>query len=136
MRTLLVAMICGFILLLPAGFSSATTCIALPPLKPIHQAVGVVIDPSGEPIPNAKVAVLKDGREIVAMQTAKDGKFSFDRLEAGHYDIQVDAIGFKSAYSSIVVVKPTLKGKQALQVLLDVGMGCSIISEVESKKIK
>jgi hypothetical protein len=125
-----------FILLLPAGFSSATTCIALPPLKPIHKAFGVVIDPSGEPIPNAKVAVLKDGREVVATQTGMDGKFSFDQLEAGHYDIQVDANGFRSACSSIVVVKPTVKGKQGLEVQLDVGMGCSIIREVKSKKIK
>ena len=136
MRTVLAAMIGGFILLLPAGFSSATTCIALPPLKPIHQAFGIVIDPSGEIVPNAKVTVLKDGREVVAMQTGMDGKFSFDRLEAGHYDIQVDAKGFSSAYSSIVVVKPTLKGKQALQVFLNVGMGCSTITEVKSKKIK
>lgn len=129
-------MIGGFILLLPAGFSYATTCIALPPLKPIHQACGVVIDPLGEPIPNAKVAILKDGRELVALQTRKDGKFSFEQLEVGRYDIQVEANGFKPAFSSIVLVKPAPKCKWALQVLLELGMGCSSISEVKSKKIK
>jgi hypothetical protein len=127
MRTPLVAIISGFILLLPSGFSYATTCIELPPLKPIHRVCGVVIDPLGEPIPNAKVAILKDGQ---------DGKFSFEQLEAGHYDIHVEANGFKSAYSSIVLVKPAPKCKLALQVLLEVGMGCSGIREVKSTKIK
>lgn len=126
----------GFLLFFAGGISHATTCIAPPPPKPIHHICGVVIDPLGEPIPNAKVTILENGRELVALQTGKDGKFSFAQLQAGHYDIRVDADGFKSAGSSIVIAKPSTKCKRALQVLLDVGMGCSGISEVKLKQVK
>jgi Carboxypeptidase regulatory-like domain len=130
------AIIGGFILLLPAGLSCATTCIAPPPLKPVHHVCGVVIDPSGGPVSNARVAILNGGREVASLQTGEDGKFSFDQLSAGHYDIQVGATGFVTALSSIVLVKPAPKSNRALQVHLDVGMGCSPINEVKSKTSK
>jgi hypothetical protein len=131
------AIIVGLLLLLPAETIHATTCIALPPLKPIHHICGFVNNQLGEPIPNAKVTVLQNGSEIVTLQTSTDGRFSFEQLKAGHYDIQVKANGYLSAFSSIILVKPEItKCRRELDVLLSVGMGCSGISLVKPKKIK
>ena len=91
-------------------------------------------DPSGEPVPNAKVTILKDHREIAALQTARNGDFSFDRLEAGKYDIQVHRDGYVDAYFSVVITKPTVKCERLLQVKLDVGLGCSIASLVKASR--
>lgn len=121
---------------LPAGISYATECLPLPPPKPIQHVCGIIINQLGEPIPNAKVAVLKDGQELVALRTDKDGKFSFEQLEAGSYQIQVHGDGYLDAYFPVVVVKPTTKCRRVLQVGLAVGMGCSGMSVVKPKKIK
>jgi len=62
----------GLLLFFPSAISYASECVALPPLKPIHHVCGFVVDPSGEPIPNAKVTILKDGNEVATMQTSAD----------------------------------------------------------------
>jgi Carboxypeptidase regulatory-like domain len=131
------AIIVGLLLLLPTETTRATTCIAPPPLKPIHRICGFVNNQLGEPIPNAKVTVLQNGSEIVTVQTSTDGRFSFEQLKAGHYDIQVQATGYKPAFSSIILVKPDItRCRRELNVLLPVGMSCSGISLVKPKKIK
>jgi Carboxypeptidase regulatory-like domain len=132
----LAAIMIGFLLFFPSDISYATECVALPPLKPIHHVCGFVVDPSSEPIPNAKVTILKDDNEVAAMQTNADGRFAFEQLKAGSYGIRVDANGFLSALSSIVLVTPGAACKKELGVLLDVGMGCSIISFSKLKKTK
>jgi len=113
--------------------SQAAEC-RIAPIKPIHCIRGIVIDPSGLPISNAKVAILKAGTEFVSILTHADGKFSFDRLETGSYEIQVEANGFKTARSSVAVVAPRSKSKWALQVVLGFGMECDTrIAVVKSK---
>jgi 3-dehydroquinate synthase class II len=86
-----------------------------------------VLNQLGEPIPNAKVTILKGVTELASVQTNDDGKFSFEQLEAGNYDIQVQADSFKSIQSSIVLVKPVTKCKRTLLVTLAVGMSCSSV---------
>jgi carboxypeptidase family protein len=135
-RARLAALFAGVVLSLPIGTCGATECLSPAPFEPIHHVCGMVIDPSGEPIPNAKVAVLKDHHEIAAVQTAKDGNFSFGQLEAGKYDIQVHRDGYLDAYFSVVITKPALKCNRVLQVNLDVGLGCSIASLVKARKAK
>jgi hypothetical protein len=131
------AIIVGLLLLLPAETTKATTCIALPPLKPIHHICGFVNNQLGEPIPNAKVTLLQNGSEIVTMQSSADGRFSFEHLKAGNYDIQVQASGYLTVFSSVILAKPDItKCKRELDVLLSVGMGCSGISLVKPKRTK
>jgi hypothetical protein len=132
----LAAILIGFLLFFTSDFSYATECVALPPLKPIHHVCGFVVAPSGDPIPNAKVIVLEGGNEVAAMRTGPDGRFAFEQLKTGKYDVRVDANGFLSAFSSIVVVTPGASCKKELYVLLEVGMGCSIISLAKFKKTK
>lgn len=132
----LAATVIGFLLFLPSDISYATECLALPPLKPIHHVCGFVVDPSGEPIPNAKITILKDGDEVATLQTSSDGRFAFEQLKAGSYSIRVDANGFLSAQSTIALVAPDAACKKELGVLLEVGMGCSIISLGKLRKNK
>ena len=134
MRKVLAALITVFLLLLPYGNGYSTTCLALPPLKPVHQLCGFVINQLGEPIGTATVTVVRDGREIASMQTSTDGRFAFNKLMAGNYDIRVQANGFLSAFSSIILVKPAEACKKELGVSLAVGMGCSSISLGKHKK--
>jgi hypothetical protein len=132
----LAVIVIGFLLLFPSDISYATECIALPPLKPIHHVCGFVVDPSGEPIPNAKVTILKDANEVATMQTSPDGRFAFEQLKPGSYSIRVDANGFLSALSTIVLVAPGAACKKELGVLLEVGMGCSTVSLGKVRKNK
>jgi carboxypeptidase family protein len=129
----LLAIIVGF-LLFPSDISHATECLAPQPLKPIHHVCGLVSDPSGEHVVDAKVTILKDGKEVAAMQSGADGRFAFEELKAGKYDMRVDAKGFVTAVSSIVLVKPGAACKKELGVLLGVGMSCSVITLGKRKK--
>jgi hypothetical protein len=126
------ALIVGILLFQPAGASYATTCVAIP-VKPIHHVCGIVIDPLGEPISNAKVTILKGETELVTVQTGVDGKFSIEPLEARNYGLRVRSTGFQTAQSPIVVVKPQAKCKRVLEVVLAVGMGCSGMALVKPK---
>jgi hypothetical protein len=60
---------------LPSATSSATTCVGLPSLKPVHCICGVVFFPSGDGIANAKVTVLQTGKEIAAQETTRMASF-------------------------------------------------------------
>src|ERR1700730_18767439 len=120
------AMVGGFLLLLPAEFSYATICI-LVPIKPIRHVCGIVTNRLGEPIQNAKVTILKEATELASAQTSEDGKFSFEQLESGNYNIRVQADHYNPTQSPIVLVKPAMKCKQALEVVLAVGTSCSSV---------
>jgi hypothetical protein len=66
------------------------------------------------------VTILKDGNEIATMQTSPDGRFAFEQLKAGSYSIRVDANGFLSALSPLVLVTRGAACKKELGVLLEV----------------
>jgi uncharacterized membrane protein len=119
----------GLLLSLPGG-AYATDCIALP-IKPIRHVCGVVMNLIGERIPNAKVTVLKDGKELATVQTSADGKFSCERLDAGRYDVRVEADGYLTAQDSIAIVKPTSNCRRGLEVVLAVGTACSGIGRAK-----
>ena len=132
----LLAIIVGFLLFFPSDISYATECLAPPPLKAIHHVCGFVKDPSGAHVADAKVTILKEGNEVATMQSGADGRFAFEELKAGKYDMRVDAKGFVTAVSSIVVVKPGAGCKKELSVSLGVGMSCSIITLGKPKNTK
>ena len=135
-RVLRAVIIAGICLLL-SGAVYAAECTTVIPIKPIHCVCGVVIDRSGGRISNAKVTLLKGETELVSKQTGTDGKFSFEPMEVGEYQIQVETTGFKTARSSFVAVKPAEKCKQALEVVLGFGVECDTgIALVRSKAIR
>jgi hypothetical protein len=123
----------GLLLSLPSVASPATTCVAQPPLKPIHRICGVVFFPSGDRISNAKVTVLQEDKEIAAQQTDKDGKFSFDGLKGGRYEIRVWTEN-GGAYAQVILTRPATKAKRELAVNINLSGSCSSISLVKSKQ--
>jgi carboxypeptidase family protein len=128
--------VAGISLQLLSGTAHAGECVIVP-IKPIRCVCGVVIDPSGGRISNAKVTLLKGETELVSKRTGTDGKFSFEPMQAGKYQIQVEATGFRTAKSSFVIVKPARKCKQALQVKLGFGFECDTgIALIREKTIR
>jgi Carboxypeptidase regulatory-like domain len=56
---------------------------------------GKVLDPLGATIPNAKVALLQNGKEITITSTDQEGAFRFSTLDSGRYGLRAEATGFK-----------------------------------------
>jgi hypothetical protein len=95
---------------------------------------GIVVDLINEPVPNAKVQILKGTTEVLSVKTGGDGKFSFGHLDAGDYQVRVEAAGFRTVPPfRIIVVKPKATGKRMLQIRLTLGDGCSYIRSIKSK---
>ena len=55
---------------------------------------GKVVDAKGEPIPNATIAVLKNGVMKTGVQADFDGLYRMTGLDPGKYDVQCSSIGF------------------------------------------
>lgn len=134
-RPFFVSLLVMLLFSLPFATSSATTCVGLPPLKPVHRICGVVFFPSGDRIANARVTVLQAGKEIAAQETDNNGKFSFDHLEAGSYEIRVHVEAVPVAATDLVLVRPQSKPKREIAVSM-MPQGCSGFSLVNSKKFE
>jgi hypothetical protein len=104
------------------------------PIKPIQCVRGAVIDISGARITNAKLTILQGEKQVATMRTSADGKFSFDSLEPGDYVIQVEAKGLLTLKSSITVLRSSGRCRQALEVVLGLGMECDTRLEVVDAK--
>jgi vitamin B12 transporter len=55
---------------------------------------GRITDPVGRVVPDAKVTLLQNGKEIVQVKSDSQGSFEFAVPDAGRYDIQVESPGF------------------------------------------
>ncbi|HEY7095840.1 MAG TPA: carboxypeptidase regulatory-like domain-containing protein [Terriglobales bacterium] len=65
------------------------------------QFTGIVTDPSGAAIANAKVTVTNEGTNLsVTTTTNQTGNFTANQLPVGSYKITVEAPGFKTASST------------------------------------
>ena len=134
-RPIFASLLAALLLLLPPAICCATTCVRLPPLKPVHSICGVVFFPSGDRIANAKVTVLQAGQEIAVQETDNDGKFSFDHLEAGKYEIRVRVEAVPVVATDVVLVRPQSKPKREKAVSM-MSQGCSSFSLVDRKKFE
>src|SRR5260370_16680980 len=113
-RPIFASLLAVLLLSLPSAISSATTCVGLPPLKPVRRICGVVFFPSGDRIANAKVTVLQAGKEIAVQKTDSSGKFSFDHLEAGNYEIRVHVDAVPVPATDLVLFLPHSKPNQQI----------------------
>src|SRR5580658_4553245 len=67
--------------------------------------LGTIKDPSGSPIPKAKVTATETATGVKqTLTTDGQGFYSFASLAVGHYDVQVDASGFKPYRRTNVVI--------------------------------
>ncbi len=75
------------------------------------QFTGIVTDPSGAAIPNAKVTVTNTGTNLsVNISTNQTGLFTAKELPVGNYKINVEAPGFKStSHTGLVLNAGTIE---------------------------
>lgn len=81
-----------------------TLCAVSLAQVPTGAVSGRVVDPQGAVIRQAKVSVKDLGTEVTrTAETASDGAFRVDGLEAGDYEVAVAASGFAESRSRIAV---------------------------------
>lgn len=85
---------------------------------------GMVVDPSGAVVPNARVAALGPSGEKV-VTSGQDGKFSFDTLSPGAYSVKAEATGFRATEIKQVAVFADMPA--TLQLKLEVGAASEVV---------
>ncbi|MGA7920588.1 MAG: TonB-dependent receptor [Candidatus Acidiferrales bacterium] len=80
---------------------------------------GTVIDRLGAPVPDAKIVLLQDGKEIVQGKSGLDGSFDLTVPASGRYAPRVEATGFTPETLSSVVL--TVGQIEQLIVTLQIG---------------
>ncbi|MBX3178269.1 MAG: carboxypeptidase regulatory-like domain-containing protein [Candidatus Hydrogenedentes bacterium] len=92
-------------------------------LAPASKIAGRVTDTTGEPVPDASVAVLrKDHRPFeldgarLAVTVGPDGAFTFEALPPGYYEFVAEATGYAPAYS-----EPVQPGAKSVTLVLGPG---------------
>jgi hypothetical protein len=108
---------------LVSGDVRADVCVY--PWVKVRQVFGAVVDPDGRPVPKAKVAVWRGEVQIAQQQAKYDGRFSFDGLAAGGYELRVEARGFMPGGYNLILYKPESSWRRMIRVPLGVGMGCA-----------
>src|SRR3984957_12809184 len=81
---------------------------------------GRVNDPVGKSVPNAKVVVLQDGREVAHATSNADGAYELSVPNGGRYDVQVEAEGFAAATVPAIFVAAG-KSTEVTTVALAIG---------------
>jgi Carboxypeptidase regulatory-like domain len=113
----------------------ATTCVDIPhPKKALSHVCGVIVDSAGGMVADAKVQILKDDSAVAEAQSDSNGKFSFETLKEGSFQMRVTAEGFSTFEVPIRVHNPKAKCKASLKVTLSPGLGHPCGSSVVLKK--
>jgi hypothetical protein len=127
-------------LLLPAASGTLGTSEVIcsqARVKPIQRICGIMIDQTGAPVARARVAIREGETELFAVETGNDGKFAFDGLNAGSYDVLVKAEYFRIFQFPIVLVQPGRRCKRALEVeVVTAGEVCSSVRLVGPKAVE
>jgi hypothetical protein len=110
----------------------------MPPLKTLHRVWGVVFFPSGDRIKNANVSVLQGDKEIAVQKTDDHGKFIFDKLRPGKYELRILVDGVPGvAVTKIVLARPNVDSKQEIGVNIFITVAsCSSFSLVDAKQFE
>jgi hypothetical protein len=81
--------------------------------------VGTVTDPSGAAVPGAKITITNTETGIVRSTTTNTtGSYSARELAIGHYNVRVEAAGFKASERTGITlnVNDTVRADAGLQV--------------------
>jgi hypothetical protein len=108
----------GLLFLLPGTSRAEVICRKERPLKPVHCLCGKLIDPSGAPVSSAAIRVDRDGKQVATGSTNADGKFLFQELKSGRYELAADFDGFVPFRSPVVLTKPTKKCRHKLVIVM------------------
>lgn len=77
--------------------------------------------PQGAPFHIASATVLDDGAAQAVTTAGEDGKFSFNAVKPGHYELLIEADHFSTLRFPIVSAKTEKKCKKALKISLAIG---------------
>ena len=137
-RAAFVAVITGVLLLVPtSALPRSEVFCNQKRVKPLRHISGIVIDQSGAPIAGVKVTILEGAKEVAAAHTGGNGKFSFEGLKEGDYEVQTKAEGFYDFRFPVVLVRPRERWKRALEVVLTTGgEQCSGVRLVKLKVVE
>ena len=101
-----IAAVITLLVLLPAECTPNSYVCYDVNLKPLRNVSGIIVNPLNEPVPNATVEIWRAETKVLAVKTGQGGKFVFEHLDPGHYEIRGDAQGYIPASFRIAVVKP------------------------------
>jgi hypothetical protein len=102
------SMVLGLVLLGTAAYSQETASI-----------VGTVTDPAGAAVPSAKVTITNTETGIIRNSTTNNtGSYSAQELSIGHYNVRIQAPGFKGFERTGITlnVNETVRADASLQV--------------------
>ncbi len=80
---------------------------------------GKVVDPLGNPVPNAKIVLLQESREIVQGTSDTEGDFSLSVPASGRYGGRVEAAGF--ATENVAPIFVSTGKSEELTISLSIG---------------
>ena len=81
---------------------------------------GIIHDPSGAAIANARVKLTNEGTGITAVTTSgPEGRYTFSPIKIGHYSIAASAAGFKTVEQKSV----TVDVQQKVEVNIELSVG-------------
>jgi hypothetical protein len=108
------------LLLLPAANANEAVCKPQK-VKKVSRLSVFLINQTGAPEPNVHLRVFDGEQEIAAGVTGNDGKFSFDDLKAGSYQVKIHGDGFQEDAFPIVITNSGKNCTRAVQILLFIG---------------
>jgi vitamin B12 transporter len=80
---------------------------------------GTVADPLGKLVPNAKLVLVQDDKDMTEGKSDADGSFTLSGVNAGRYSLRVEAAGFATQTISTVLI--TANKTEELTVTLNIG---------------
>lgn|GEM_PF-4886929 len=97
---------------------------------------GLIVDPTGAPLPHATVELMSDGKRVTLAETNKDGVFTLNAAP-GKFVIDAFAPGFtKSVAQRVDMVKGARKLENAIRLNVAVLMGDVVVVEKPLKTRK
>jgi len=121
----------GLPLVLAAGLGGATRAHAAsacppPPDMTMSRLQGTVVGPSGVPVPQIVVKVLRDGIPLNQAVTDNKGRFEFKGLAPGNVNVRIQFLGTKSLDLHLRIKRGGLFHTSRLHVVLGLsGTRCS-----------
>lgn len=120
-RSVLAILIAGAFFVLAYRSGADTICLKVRPV-PVRCVRGTILDESGGPVSHATVTILREGNVVASVQTDGDGRFEFQGVKIGNYDLRAEHPSFKSDQYPIIV-KSKGNCKNSIEMVLGTGGG-------------
>jgi vitamin B12 transporter len=84
--------------------ASILTCVSAHAAPQQGSVSGSVLDPLGAGVPAAEVALLREGDQVAETTSGSDGRYTFQNVASGRYQIRARATGFAPQTSEAIFV--------------------------------